>query len=348
MRGLIRHSAAGALLKGRALTAGQALVLLFVGTGIRCLYVGTVQHASQPTSTGILALAAVCFAVAATVALRSPRVDGPVGWVLVVGLIVITTALVGVAPTRADAIIRSIGYPWSALFAALFMSRRAARNLALLTAAALALGIAVAGLPDMVSAWVLMTVTVLAVTAATSGLVEALRVQSETDSLTGLANRAGFMRLATQAVNASTRQQRAVAIVVCDIDGLKLINDRDGHAEGDKLLRAVTAAWLTTLRASDVFARLGGDEFAVLLPDGDVSSAEYAVQRMRLATPSAFSAGVASSEPGDSLDDLLTRADLAMYADKAARRASKSLPAQRPASSSESRNARIGGLASSG
>jgi diguanylate cyclase (GGDEF)-like protein len=328
MASLFGRIRTGARRTGTPLTARRVLMLLFLGSGVRCLFEAN-QQISGSSGLTLRIVGGVCLAIAAAIVPLRIRVRGPAGHVLVVVLIAVTTVMIGVSPNRGDAILRAFGYPWSALFAAFYMSRPAARSYAVLASMAFALGIAIAGVPEMLSAWVLVTATVVAVTTATSGLVTALRLQSETDPLTGIANRAGFMRLANQALSAAARQREPVAVVVCDIDGLKTVNDLDGHAAGDALLSTVAKAWLPTLRRSDVYARLGGDEFAILLPNTDVDGAEQAMVRLRLATSVAFSAGTAVGAPDEALDDVLARADAAMYANKVVRRAQHSVPTQR-------------------
>jgi GGDEF domain-containing protein len=87
-----------------------------------------------------------------------------------------------------------------------------------------------------------------------------------TDALTGVLNRHGFQLLAEQQLKMATRNRIPVALLFADVDDLKTINDRDGHAEGDRTLARVAAAIRASTRESDVVARFGGDEFVVLLP----------------------------------------------------------------------------------
>ena len=154
-------------------------------------------------------------------------------------------------------------------------------------------------------------------------LEDQLLEQARTDALTGLGNRALL-----NAVSQSTLSRMGAALVYCDLDGFKAVNDSLGHAVGDVLLREVAKRLRACLRPGDVIVRLGGDEFAALLPG--VATAEPAqaiAERMLEALRDPFplqgrelfvtaSIGIALTEPGSGVDALLRNADLAMYAAK--------------------------------
>ena len=151
------------------------------------------------------------------------------------------------------------------------------------------------------------------------------------DDLTGLHNRRAFILLADHAIKEAARAQRPIIGLVADVDSLKAINDTYGHAEGDRALRIVAGALEGSCRETDIVGRLSGDEFAILLAEThDFDRLERRV-RNRLAHAArglayalCISIGVASCPPGHphdcQLDDLLRRADQAMYADKTANR----------------------------
>lgn len=148
-----------------------------------------------------------------------------------------------------------------------------------------------------------------------------LERRASSDPLTGLANRSTFEAVLAGRL-AGVHQ---VAVLFCDIDRFKQVNDSLGHAAGDELLREVAQAVSDVLRTQDLAARLGGDEFVLLL--GDVKGPEHAVsvaERVRLAARrrvhlgdrsvlSSMTVGVALSEPGVTGDQLLARADRALY-----------------------------------
>jgi len=137
-----------------------------------------------------------------------------------------------------------------------------------------------------------------------------------TDPLTGLPNRRHLeLHLARELARAS-RRGVGLAVAVFDLDGLKAVNDTQGHEAGDTLLRDTTTAWRTQLRAMDLLARVGGDEFVLVLPDcGDEATCRWTVDRVREAGAAA-SAGVAVWDGEEDVAALLRRADDALYAAK--------------------------------
>lgn len=155
-------------------------------------------------------------------------------------------------------------------------------------------------------------------------LLAAVRHQSLHDALTGLPNRVLFSRDLTGRLSqpAGTRQ---VAVLFCDLDRFKAVNDELGHAAGDELLRQVAARLRTVVRANDLVGRLSGDEFALILEVVDEDEAalvadrviEQFVRPFRLegrAVAVTISVGVAVGSPGQhSADGLLRAADEAMY-----------------------------------
>lgn len=156
------------------------------------------------------------------------------------------------------------------------------------------------------------------------------RTASESDSLSGLANRRGFER----GVAALLARAPAVShcVVVCDLDHFKSINDTFGHDGGDRVIRAFGALLRDSAPRQAVAARLGGEEFAVFLPDAAIEMSVLFAQALRNGTmalaiegiPDDFSItasfGVARLSGGESLDSVLRRADMALYAAKRAGR----------------------------
>ena len=157
-----------------------------------------------------------------------------------------------------------------------------------------------------------------AVTRETQSLNARLLKEATVDDLTGLLNRRGWRMTAKRELARATREGTQVGVLLLDLDSLKEINDTRGHDEGDRVLVETADRMRTALRAGDVLARLGGDEFGALLMDTSDGQALAAVDRLRQITPElgSFSAGVAAWEGGQSLDDLLRRADVALYTAK--------------------------------
>ncbi len=162
-----------------------------------------------------------------------------------------------------------------------------------------------------------------------------------TDDLTRLYNRRGFMTLAEQHLRVARRQGTDTVVMYVDMDDFKQLNDRHGHAAGDRALMAVSRLLQNTVRDCDVVARMGGDEFTILALDADRVGARAIQQRIdeRLARfnasgelPMALSltVGYTRVRPGDSasLTELLARADQLMYARKRRRQITKAVKAR--------------------
>jgi diguanylate cyclase (GGDEF)-like protein len=158
-----------------------------------------------------------------------------------------------------------------------------------------------------------------------------LEARVDIDPLTDVLNRRGFERELKRSLAYVKRYGVSAALIYVDLDEFKPVNDRHGHGAGDLVLKAVAAALVRHVRASDVVARLGGDEFVVLL--WNVNGAEAAAKAAGLeaavyGTPVRWgastlvvgaSAGVALLGALDAPPDVLARADAAMYARKAER-----------------------------
>jgi len=148
-----------------------------------------------------------------------------------------------------------------------------------------------------------------------------LLARLHTDSLTNILNREGW-EVNVERFKRFRRRQPDLgpySVVYFDLDHFKQVNDREGHAMGDKILRTTTDIMRTQSRPGEVLARLGGEEFVSLLPNADETAAWQYAERIRLAIEShsgpvkmTVSAGVAEAGPGDTLETLITRADNAM------------------------------------
>ena len=142
------------------------------------------------------------------------------------------------------------------------------------------------------------------------------------DSLTNVLNARAFAERLGQELDRNRRYPRPLALMYMDLDNFKIINDTHGHQTGDAVLRLVADAMRSSVRQSDVVGRLGGDEFAVLMPETDASLADAAAKRLIASLRNVFkgtpnvtaSIGVVSCTATEaSTDDLLRRADQAMY-----------------------------------
>jgi len=154
---------------------------------------------------------------------------------------------------------------------------------------------------------------------------------SNTDELTHLLNRRGFMNNLHRALAFAVRSHVSGSIIMIDLDRFKAVNDHHGHAAGDALLKAVAESLRHKVRETDSIGRLGGDEFAVLMPGITKEIAAKRIQGLdtelnrrtlawgELQIPIGASLGLAHYAEGDDEAAVLNRADEAMYRNKAAR-----------------------------
>lgn len=227
--------------------------------------------------------------------------------------------VVAVAASGTGAASISIGYVWIVLYSAFFFSRRVAHAYVAASIGSYAVALSLNPFPGFLAASVPLSLTVIAVAEVTNRVVGALQRAAATDSLTGLLNRHGLFAAAAHALAQARRSGRPLTVVIVDLNGFKLVNDRQGHAAGDRILSTLARAWRPVLRDSDVVARYGGDEFVLVLPDTDRSGALETMQRLRSHSPIAWSFGLAVATPDRGLDDLLADADADLYRAKSSR-----------------------------
>lgn len=152
-----------------------------------------------------------------------------------------------------------------------------------------------------------------------------LDARAHRDPLTGLPNRLAITERLRNAINRSRHQGTEVAVVFLDLNGFKAVNDLLGHDVGDELLAAVGRRFGGTIRADDTLGRWGGDEFVVVVEGGDEHAVRALAERLHdaLVRPVAIrdqqvvdlgvAVGASTVRPGDNPDDVLSRADLAMF-----------------------------------
>jgi diguanylate cyclase (GGDEF)-like protein len=158
-----------------------------------------------------------------------------------------------------------------------------------------------------------------------------VRLLSGTDELTGVLNMRAFRTLAERVFKQAARYTRPCSVMMIDSDSLKAVNDAHGHQTGNRLLKLIVHCIQEELRDTDIVARYGGDEFVVMLPETFAAGAAGVGSRIRLRVQesvldtrdamvrSTVSIGIASfPEHGESLDEMIEKADAAMYASKEA------------------------------
>ncbi|WP_458526798.1 GGDEF domain-containing protein [Onishia taeanensis] len=153
-----------------------------------------------------------------------------------------------------------------------------------------------------------------------------LRELSDTDDLTGLANRRKLMSLLGREIALSNRHATPLSLMMIDIDHFKRINDTWGHLQGDKVLQRLADLCRSQIRKEDCLARLGGEEFAVLMPLTSLSHARTLAERLRhdvarhdFGLPEGcitISTGIAEHRIGELRDQFLERTDQCLYAAK--------------------------------
>ncbi|WP_370872321.1 GGDEF domain-containing protein [Rhodopseudomonas julia] len=158
------------------------------------------------------------------------------------------------------------------------------------------------------------------------------RVKAETDELTGILNRRGFLDRAERALKRCRKDGTPCAVALFDLDYFKEINDTYGHATGDSALRAFIETAQRSMRSNDLFGRVGGEEFAALFPGADAPAALSLADRIRQSwirsgrkidgcdVNSTMSGGVVALHDDQSLEELLALADQGLYLAKKAGR----------------------------
>lgn len=155
-----------------------------------------------------------------------------------------------------------------------------------------------------------------------------LQWQAFHDPMTGLANRVLFADRVAHAIARRQRSGSDIGVLFIDLDHFKAVNDTLGHAAGDALLREAAKRITQEVRASDTVARFGGDEFAILLEEAPLAQCRLTAERLLTQLTRGFSLdgrevftgasiGLAMAQPGESLDDVVRNADVAMYVAKA-------------------------------
>ncbi|PXA97475.1 GGDEF domain-containing protein [Nostoc sp. 3335mG] len=186
-----------------------------------------------------------------------------------------------------------------------------------------------AAISQSVGAVILISNGVLMLLIMVRDMMADMTLRSETDMLSGLLNRRGFEDQADRARLLALRAGAPAVAIVADLDHFKSINDRFGHAAGDGVIVAFGQVLRRSFDIRAVIGRLGGEEFAILLPGADLAVARGAAESARrllrelspaesgIDQPVTSSFGIAAMEHGESLAELLRRADLALYDAKA-------------------------------
>jgi len=272
-------------------------------------------HGPQTDEQVAAATAVLGYVVAAGLAVLGERTPA---WVIHVALVAgVSAVAVGIhaAGTGRLAGSASVLYLWVAIFSAYYFSWTEATVYVFLVAISYALVLNIDHEPAWPALWAGMTGTCAATAVIVAKLSDRLRTLASTDALTGLPNRRGWEVALERELARTRRRGSPLCVALLDLDNFKALNDERGHLAGDRVLKTLASTWLGLLRDTDLLARYGGDEFAVVLPDCPPQKATEIVERLSTsnADESSCSVGVACAAPGDEAQDLIARADRALY-----------------------------------
>jgi len=248
---------------------------------------------------------------------------GPIG-VALIALALATTS------TPGDG---AVLYMWPVLWQSYFFGRRGA--VLIIASVGAAHGVALSAMPhgnldrwiDVMSAVTVVAAVVQLLSDRNRRLLERISAEARVDELTQLLNRRGFDEAAERELIRARRDQSSIGVALFDLDFFKRVNDEFGHETGDQVLVHFAECLRESLRATDLAARLGGEEFVALLPGADLEQTRLYSERVReaLRLPATapglptvtVSAGASAAVGPDTLDEILRRADMALYAAKA-------------------------------
>ena len=306
---------------GPGVTGPTALALFYLIGGLLTLAAAVAGWGANDTgaawSTGVAAV----ISGGLVLSLRTHLSDASCHVLVALGSLLVGAAMVsgggGPATTAFGGFFVFIG-----LYAALFFGPRAAGAQVAWAGSVHVVAQLLAGADGVVASTLVLFGTIAATALVVGALVRQVRTAAATDPLTRLPNRRSFDEHLALALARAERHGRPLTVLALDLDGFKAVNDVEGHAAGDRLLVQAGRGWSGALRSGDLLARSGGDEFLVLLPDAGEAVARRVAGRLEQATPSpvGVSVGLAVSRPGEGPEQLLRRADAALYRTKAGRR----------------------------
>ncbi|MET0929141.1 MAG: GGDEF domain-containing protein [Aeromicrobium sp.] len=207
-------------------------------------------------------------------------------------------------------------YPMVSCYLGWFFSRRVARyavgSAFMLSGAALW----ISGLTSVITTWANLALASFFCLEAALYLRAKLDRQIETDPLTGALNRTGLASRLRRELDRTIQTGAPLAVAVIDLDGFKSINDRFGHAAGDRTLVSIVTQLDAAATQPDSVARTGGDEFVLLLPDTSSARAKIILDGLQDSSDIAWTYGLAQASPGDSEETVVNRADDDLYRHK--------------------------------
>lgn len=208
----------------------------------------------------------------------------------------------------------SVLFIWVALFAALNFSIKS--FVYLIAFIGIEYGFLLIAIHDSapVERWLQIMGTSLVAGGTVALLIDELRDNSLQDPLTKLANRRAWTAKLEEDRKQAIRSGLPLSVAMIDLDDMKQINDEQGHAAGDRVLRVLGSKWPKLLRSGTQLARIGGDEFSIIAPETTQSELQTTITRLSESTPEiTFSVGIACFDGTESAESLIARADKLMY-----------------------------------
>jgi diguanylate cyclase (GGDEF)-like protein len=294
-----------------------SLSLLFLFKGFVCLAVVAFPLSSAEPVRLVAAAGALAAVGALGVWLFARRISMVGFELLAASGSLVTSGVVAHAATHGGMMVGAFAYPWIAIYSAHFFPRRAVIAQGVLITVGFGVGLQLSGLTHVGIYWLIVTVTIWSICLVLGHLSESLRRQADTDPLTGLLNRNGFLAAANREHAIAQRSGNPLTLALLDLDDFKQINDRRGHVAGDRVLADLGRAWHEHLRTGDILARHGGDEFVLLLPATAPENAIPVLDRLRVeGLPVSWSVGIGEWLPNESLAECVARADSHLYSVK--------------------------------
>lgn len=333
LRPLLRPAGAGS--SDPAVTASAFGALYTLGGLIGFLTIGL---GGEPVEdAGLMAAASTLALAIGLLCVVGYRRLSAVAFVLCAVAGVGAVTLAAAASEAGSAPIYAPLYQLIALLGMLLFGLRPALGVALLTLVAYGIVLYTRDTPFatqlLLGSYAMLTSLAMLVTVVrtrSARLAESLAQDANVDALTGIPNRRAFDRHFDVELARAKRQRSSIALVLCDLDRFKRVNDVLGHEEGDEVLKRAARAITETTRSVDMAARVGGEEFGVILTDADPQQAATAAERIRRRIRIEFeeheheltiSCGAASADgAGASEHALYAAADRALYAAKRAGR----------------------------
>lgn len=296
------------------------------------LLIELLERDMSPVEVGFsAALMAAGFVPAAAVLLFGRRIPRYWGLILVLVHAAVSVYYIGFSSGRQNAVANVQELPVMAMYLAWFYGARIGRpvEIAILAAVGTAMvfgpfggdpipGAAAAGLFGAANVFGLVVMSWICLEIGFF-VRHRVRVEAQTDPLTGALNRRGLVRQMSEALLRASRTGRPLTIALIDLDDFKAVNDEEGHEAGDAVLKELVRQWVSLSRVGDRVARLGGDEFVMLLPDTPQSGAAAMLERMHELTSHPWSWGAVQVQEDETLEDALRRADAEMYRHKRGR-----------------------------